>query len=730
MSPLPSLSAAVRFALPAALACLVLGLAPASAQAGTAASAWDGTDKTRVRLIAAADATDNAGTIALGLEFRMAPGWKVYWRAPGDAGYPPSIDWTGSGNLAAAEMSWPLPHRFSVLGLESLGYKEAVVYPIAATLATPGRALRLRANVDFLTCDAICVPYEAKLALDLDAGPAAPSAHAHGIDRWRARVPGDGTAAALAIESAEALGRGAGALLRVTVRSDGAPLADPDLFVEGPDGTAFDKPAVRLIDGGKRAVLAMRVWGLEDIGAEATLAGTGLTVTLADGTRAAEARITPAAPSQGQAASPEAALGAAPADGLGAVLLLAVLGGLILNLMPCVLPVLSIKLLGAVGHGGRDSTPVRLSFLASAAGIVAAFLVIASGLVALKSAGLAVGWGIQFQHPWFLILMTVVVTVFACNLWGFFEVHLPRWLADAGEHTGHVHGLGGHFLTGAFATLLATPCSAPFLGTAVGFALARGAADIYAVFAALGLGLALPYLAVALLPRLATMLPKPGRWMVILRRLLGFALAATAAWLVTVLAVQAGTATATAVAALMAGIVAALFLGRKAGRAWPGMASALALAVLALIVPGFAPGDNAAGITAKDPAREAALDGLWQPFDAAAIPALIAAGKTVFVDVTAEWCLTCKLNKALVLAVPDVLARLSGPDVVAMQADWTQPDDAIAAYLAGFGRYGIPFDAVYGPGLPGGLALPELLSAEAVTGALLRAGVTATAGGP
>ena len=340
---------------------------------------------------------------------------------------------------------------------------------------------------------------------------------------------------------------------------------------------------------------------------------------------------------------------------------------------------------------------MRLGFLASAAGILFAFLVLAAAVIAFKAAGATVGWGIQFQHPWFLVAMTVVVTLFACNLWGFFEVPLPAWAAAVG-------GRGGHFLSGAFATLLATPCTAPFVGTAVGFAFARGAAEIVAVFSALGVGLALPYLVVAALPALATRLPRPGPWMVVLRRVLGFALAATALWLLSVLAAQAGAVAAAVVGLLMGASVAALFLSRRTGR----LVAALLLA--AFLVPAGLSGDVDEG----NPAAQA----LWQPFDEKAIPALVAAGRVVFVDVTAEWCITCQVNKTLVLERGAVLERLSADGVVAMQADWTRPSDAIAAYLAGFGRYGIPFDAAYGPGAPAGIVLPELLSTEAVLAAL------------
>ena len=242
-----------------------------------------------------------------------------------------------------------------------------------------------------------------------------------------------------------------------------------------------------------------------------------------------------------------------------------------------------------VGHGGGESRLVRLSFVASAAGILAAFAVLAAALIALKAGGMIVGWGIQFQQPWFLIAMTLMVTAFACNLWGFFEFRLPRWAADWGEHSSHIHGLGGNFLQGALATLLATPCSAPFLGTAVGFALARGPVEIAAVFAALGFGLALPFLTVAAFPGLATRLPKPGPWMVTLRRYLGLALAATGVWLLSVLATGIGIVASVLVGVLAAAAAGVLFLGHQgpkgAGRRTP-VWFAAAVAALEDIYPG------------------------------------------------------------------------------------------------------------------------------------------------
>jgi len=689
---------------------IIFSLGATSALAREAASPWTETDFTSLRLIAATNGTGGGETVSLGLHFKLRNGWKIYWRSAGDAGYPPSLDWKGSENLKQADMRWPLPHRFSILGLETLGYKDEVVYPITAWAETPGAPMQLRVKVDYLTCSDICVPYEAELTLDLPGGGAEPSPFAHLINRFAVQVPGDGAAHGLTIEKAEALAQAKDTWLRITARAT-SPFTSPDVFIEGPDVLAFDRPMVRLSEGGRVAVLTSKVWGAEDLTTAGGLVGTPITLTLADGKRAAEKPMTVTA---GVGA---ANTGNSSAYSFAVILALAVLGGLILNLMPCVLPVLSIKLLGVVGHGGRDPRDVRLSFVASAAGIIFSFLVLAATLIGLKAAGLSIGWGIQFQQPWFLIAMTVVVTLFACNLWGLFEFRLPHWVSDVGDHAAHSHGLGGHFLTGAFATLLATPCSAPFLGTAVGFALARDPLDIVAVFAALGLGLALPYLLIAALPGLATRLPKPGRWMVVLRRILGFALAATAVWLISVLAAQTGTRAAWAVGALMIGAVAAVWLGARSAHPW--RVGGLAVAVLAAIafsVPSWLgiPADATLRAIDKDPRFAAILN----PFDRDAIPGHVAAGHTVLVDVTADWCITCQINKTFVLASDEILTRLGADNIIVMQADWTLPDDAIADYLASFGRYGIPFNAVYGPALPNGLALPELLTKSTVLDSL------------
>jgi suppressor for copper-sensitivity B len=693
----------------AAFSCFcVAPLFSADVLAETAASDWAKTEQTRVRLISALEKSGERETLLLGLHFQMEDGWKVYWRAPGDAGYPPELDWKGSENLGDAVMSWPAPLRFSVLGTETLGYKKEVVFPITATLTNPGEALALRVSVDYLTCNEVCIPVVAELSLDISEGPGEPSPFSHLISRFSDQVPKDGAAHGLVIKTAEAASTGEDSAVLLLAAQAKPSFSKPDLYVEGPDDLWFSAPEITFEDGGKTALLKIRVEGVKDL--VAPLAGTPMTFTLVDGMRAAEKRLVIAAAPGGADFSDESSFDFA------VILLLAVLGGLILNLMPCVLPVLSIKLLGVISHGGGDKKTVRLSFIASSLGILFSFMLLAAFLIALKAMGGQIGWGIQFQNPFFLVAMILVISLFAYNLWGFFEFRLPYWMWDFGEHSSHVHGLGGNFMSGAFATLLATPCSAPFLGTAVGFALARGPMEILSIFFALGIGLALPYIAVAVSPSLATALPKPGPWIARLRFILGFALLGTALWLLSVLFLQISTLGAIGVSVIVVALGTILFFKTHNPKRF-GVRARLfipALILGAFIVPVVLGGRPAGldGLADKDP--------LWRPFDEAALSSLVKGGQVVLVDVSADWCITCKINKAFVLTSGKVFERLSN-DVVPMQADWTLPSDTISRYLAKFDRYAIPFNAVYGPNAPGGIVLPELLSEEDVIKAFERA---------
>jgi suppressor for copper-sensitivity B len=605
------------------------------------------TPQSSAQLVSAVRGTGDLATIPLALHIVLQPGWKTYWRSPGDAGYPLMVDVTGSTNVAEAKVAWPVPHRFMLFGLQTFGYGEEVAFPLMVSPVTPGAPIALKAKIRYLVCETVCIPQDGELALDLPQGAATPTGHAPLVNRFGSLVPKSGERLGWSLERVAIDQQ---SQLVIDAKSTGEVFAAPDVIVEGAPQFYFGPPKAELSVDRQTARLYVPV---ERLGKGGELPDSDLVLTLFDGERGMEA-----------IARPVPILAAASISSWVAllpILGIALLGGLILNVMPCVLPVLLLKLTGVLDVSGREKAHLRGAFLATAAGIVTSFLALAGGLATLKLAGAGVGWGIQFQQPVFLAVMAIVCLMFAANVWGLFQIPMPAFVGRAAlasdASAGNEHAKS--FFTGVLATALATPCSAPFVGTAVGFALSRGTLEIFAIFLALGVGLALPYVAVAAAPRVVGFLPRPGRWMRWLKGLLGLSLVGTAVWLMSIIGVQTG------------------FL------------------------------DVGAAIRG---------DSRWIAFEEAAIDGYVADNKVVFVDVTADWCITCQANKKLVIDQQPVAGRLE--DVVAMKADWTNPDPAIADFLGRHGRYGIPFNIVYGPGAPAGIVLPELLTTEAVTAAM------------
>ena len=391
-------------------------------------------------------------------------------------------------------------------------------------------------------------------------------------------------------------------------------------------------------------------------------------------------------------------------------LILGVLGGLLLNAMPCVLPVLSLKILGLVKSRGQGRVHVVSGSLATAAGILVSFWALALAAVVARLAGATVGWGVQFQEPTFVTFLTIVVLLFCLNLWGVFEVPLPARLANWAAASGG-EGLPGHFTAGLFATLLATPCSAPFLGTAVGFALSQSTAVIFATFSAVGIGMALPYLLLALTPGAVKVLPKPGPWMDRFRSFMGFLLAAAAVWLLYVLSSQVSRERLAFIE--LALLLLALFLWLRSTSPKGSLWAATAIVGLLLSIGGALVLSATSEVPSSQTATDAAHLINWVPFDQLEAESLAAEGRLVFVDVTADWCFTCKVNERLVLETEEIAAAFKRFEVVPMKADWTNRNESIADFLTAHGKYGIPFYLLYRPGREPHL-FSELLTKEAV----------------
>lgn len=682
-------------------------LLPSHAQA--AASAWQREPEAAVRLVSGVDGTDGENEIPLGVDIHLEPGWHTYWRTPGETGLPPQLNWTDSlsesGNLESATLWYPAPVRMEEQGLSTIGYHDDFLLPVTARLRVPGKPLQLKAGLDLLLCKDICLPRHFDLALNIPAGKALPSPEAPLLDQWRARVPGSNLASAIAIIDVQRRDTG---ILLTFARKQGA--ATPDIFVENERNITFAKPEPQEI-GPTRASYVLKPAGTLPEGV--SLKSLPVTVTIIDGDRSTEQKLDNAfvpekAVTQTSASQPFPLPKTPP---LWVIVLLAILGGFILNLTPCVLPVLSLKILSVISHGGGEHRAVRRSFLTTAAGILFSFLILAGATIVLKITGHAVGWGVQFQQPLFLVFLITLLTLFAANLWGLFEIALPRLLADRFDPIYHPK-LAGDFVTGAFATLMATPCSVPFLGTAIGFALAAGSLEILVVFAGLGVGMVMPYLAVALWPQLATLLPKPGHWMITLRRILGSVMGLTILWLLYVLRAEIAPEGVTAVTVCMLATV--VTLHRQQNRPWNAFNR---LAILFLVAGAFG-----TAFFAKTHVADTAANSRWQAFDETAIERYVGEGKRVFVDVTADWCVNCKANKKFTLGRDDITRCLfDTPGIVAMRADWTNPDPKIGAFLRHHHRYGIPFNIIYGPDAPQGIVLPELLTPGIVLDGLTRA---------
>ena len=618
---------------------LLAVLVPRYAVAAT--GPWQGSDVIEARLITASDAVGSAQSIDAGLEVKLKEGWKIYWRSPGDAGLPPELDFTASSAVAGHKMDFPAPYRFTVLGFESYGYKDHVIFPLTLTLTNPGRAMTAVAEFSGLVCDDVCIPVSETLTITLPAGPATPSAEARGIARAVSMVPRLSTSNGVRID-AMAIDQSS---LKIRFIQDGESiiLSQGDVFIEGPldDGPAgysFAKPTITPDH------VALTISGSDP----ASLRGRPLMVTV----------VTPdwLLEEQAVVATGSAGFKGGIAAGMLAMLAIAFLGGLILNIMPCVLPVLSLKLGQVIGMGGDDRTKIRLSFLATAAGVVTSFVLLGLALLLLRQAGVAIGWGIQFQNIYFLGFASAAIIMFGFIMLDVITIPVPQGFGAIGRG---YSGLAGDFLTGFMATLLATPCSAPFVGTALTFAFTASSPVLVLIFLMMGLGLALPWMLIAAMPGLAGRMPRPGPWLVTVKRLLSVGLFGTALWLISIMITLTG--------------------------------------------------------------DDVHTDSRWQPWSEDRIDALVDDGQIVFVDVTAAWCLTCKANKALVLDTEAMTKAFDAQNVALLRADWTKPDPAISAYLARHDRFGIPFNIIYGPSAPEGIILSELLSFEVITTALTAA---------
>ena len=679
-------------------------------------------DHAEAELVAAVDAIVPGRPLDVGLRLKHDPHWHTYWQVPGDSGLPTTINWQLPSGFGAGPIEWPVPKRLPVGPLMNFGYESELLLPVRVTVPD-GIAARqtvlLKARADWLICKDVCIPGGADVQLVLPVRTeAAPSRHAALFAATRALIPQP-----LSLPQATAtLGDGR---IRLALKPE-APLRSLEFF---PLEEQRIEPAAAQPLREEAGGIALYLSAAQPVAPEFTrLKG----VLVANGGPAAPGgwagvidlplvagSVAPAA-----AAAPAGMASAPSAMTLWLALAGAFVGGLILNLMPCVFPVLSLKLLSLMQHQRAEEeahlphASLRAHGGAFAAGVVLCFVLLAALLIALRAAGEQLGWGFQLQTPWVIAALTLLFFLIGLNLVGAFEFSFGGALAssDAAQRL-QSDRLSGSFATGVLAVVVAAPCTAPFMGAALGYAITQPAPVALAVFAMLGVGMASPYVALTWMPALLKRLPRPGVWMLRFKQVMAFPMFATCVWLLWVLAQQVGV---DAVALVLGGLVIAAFaawaygLVQGGARRWRWPALAATVAALYAV---FGPTWPGAATAPREVAQAGA--GEWQPWSRAAQEAQLAAGKPVFVDFTAAWCVTCQANKRLVLTSEAVRQAFAGRGVTLMRADWTNRDDEITRELARFNRNGVPLYVLYN-GNGRSEVLPELLTERIVLDAIAR----------
>lgn len=698
---------------------LVALVAAASALVAHAQSAVVKTDEVRAELVAHAPEGVSAGKpVWLGLAIDHAPHWHTYWKNPGDSGLPTTLTWQLPAGTSAGEIAWPTPRRLPVGPLVNYGYEDKLLLPVPLTVASDfkGESLTVKLSAQWLVCKDVCIPQQGDFVLRLPV-QATTAAHAALFNAAWAAQPKDVTQAKVSAELTD----GAKAL-RVAIGGLPAALQGKEL--------AFFAEAAGVIDHAAKApgtwdgttwraevpISAQRFESPSKMHAVLTTPGqpAGARVELA--IAGAWPALTPPAP-PAVLDTPAAAVSPPPPDiGFAAALLFAFIGGALLNLMPCVFPILSLKVLGFAGHAHSRRALVG-GGLAYSAGVVLSFIALAALLIALRAGGEQIGWGFQLQSPGFIAALAVLFTLIALNLAGLFEFGtvLPSGLASARLR----HPLADSFLTGVLAVAVASPCTAPFMGAALGFAFTLPAAQSLLLFAMLGLGMAVPYLLMSAWPAVARAMPRPGVWMATFKSAMAFPMLATVVWLVWVLGQQTSIDGAAALLAVLVALAFALWAWgrvestRVARTAWSVAGVALLGLSLAWALPTWREA-QAAPATASSSER-------WQAWSPERVAALNAEGRTVFVDFTAAWCVTCQVNKRSTLNDTALMAEMDAARVALLRADWTRRDPTISNELSRLGRNGVPVYAIYRAGQGKDQAptlLPELLTVQTVRDAL------------
>ena len=587
----------------------------------------------QMRLTSSTEGTKGLKEIPISLEVITNPGWKIYWRYPGDSGLPTEINFNDSSNVKSFQIFWPAPFRFSTFGIDTFGYEGQIIFPINVIPEIVNEMINLNTQISLLACNEICIPFQEEISLQIPKTTSRPNMNTRVRAQFLSLVPRKITSDKYSF--GEVLLTKDGILLK----NPKFPDKDFDIFVENDNGINFGKP----IKTGNNFLLPKLNNDIYE------LRKYLLNFTFVSSNLSFEQQIILKNEIENKNLN-------SWLFEIITYVIISFLGGLLLNIMPCVLPVISLKLTSIIDNNKIEIEKVRKSFLITSSGIISSFILLAATLISLKYFGHSISWGMQFQNSYFLFLMSLVILAFGLNMLNVFEIYLPNKIFNllSIKHQGNLDD----FLRGFLTTLLATPCSAPFVGTAITFAFSESYLNMLSIFFFMSLGLAFPWLSIAIFPKSLSYLPSPGKWMMFVKYILGSGLLITSIW------------------------------------------------IFSIFLTSLNYNINFSYQSQKDDHIITWEKGLANKLDKD--------GQVALVDITADWCLTCKLNKYTIFNNEILNQEIKTGNIKFVQADWTLPDQKILDFLGENGRYGIPFNIVHGPKKVNGIVLPEVISVQSL----------------
>ena len=648
-------------------------------------SEWAVGETSKLRLISPYS-QNSSKNITIGLEYQMQPGWKTYWKSPGDGGFAQNISWENSSNISDVKILWPTPIKFEILGLTSLGYQDNVTFPLEIEIENEFQDINLDLHVNYLICKEICIPGDARIFLDIPAGEKKINDNYFDVEQALSKLPEkDFSRTYLKNINANVLEGENLSTIRLQIESEKI-FFNPEIFLHTPFGLPVVQHTISY-SANNKLITAEFDFNKKLISEDSF----PLEVVLKDVNHNFEHLLS---------AQITKDISNSKMNTFIFYILISLLAGLILNVMPCVFPILSIKLMSVFTV---DQGTARVSFLTVALGIVSSFFLLGICFLVLQYFNFSIAWGMQFQKPYFLIFITLIIFLFMMNMFGQFQINLPQNFSNIA-----FAGLGNKsffkdFFNGFFATLMATPCSAPFVGTAITAAFTQNYITGMSIFLFMGIGMASPYLLIALFPKLVNFLPKPGIWMIYVKYFLGLLLLATVVWLSNILLNFFN------IYFLVISLFVLLVITYR--RKFPLFKNTITIASIIFIF-------FSTSLQLFQQHSSSAEEKDWVSFFTVDIDQLVAQDKIIFLDITADWCATCQFNKINVLNSDNIIKQFKDNSVTLIRADWTKPNERVNLFLEKYDRFGIPFNAFFSKKFPDGILLSELLSEKEIVNAI------------